>query len=624
MHVYKTKTQVKASPGIHYIVVFRENVKATTVIEFLIDITVGKFKENIGNDDFMINKTSQELFSLLSEIFKKDFFVYAPHVDSTAGLIRELNNFKSERLSILKEESLCCVSINKIATKEYIKTNLWPNIKKERKIPLNFINDSDYHGGPGEEVGSGYFLLEKTKKDMGFQEILFALTTQNDIKTFLDIAHERYKNFVKNQHIIKMNVGKGMEYDEPLLDEFCRNACAILNSDTGFVEFEINTHGIDDPKESINKIIKELLEVLNKRLKYVPGGGSVIRFPISKNKEIVLFRFIKSKRLVLFENICFTFNKNNQLIIADANEVEYIVSKKMFNRFGKSKDRAINTIAENAYKVKNSLIAFSIASKNDNFIVPYRDFKIEMLPMNKVTEEIKETVQNSSNGVPDGKYIAFFKGENDIKGGRYESSYLRVTAPTYNLKNIEDGNLGADAEKNSILITINGATYICQDNVKIITEYPCFKFVITNKELNPYDVLGYFKSCFLEWYLIKVLDYDDLFDFFLATKQKKFPFIKGIIENQSNIHQYVHNIILAENKFLKEYVKIFMKKDHKDENLKLINRHNAECDRMMGYIDKEMFSLLDIPKYEISKIFEHLKELNIYDYNSSNNFEKIF
>ena len=241
--------ELNVSPGIHYVLVFRENVKPEQVEEFLVEITKDTFFKNIGLSDCMIDINSKQLFDVVEKRFGRNCFIYAPHCDSQSGVIEALKNLGTERLKILKDDRLLCLGFNKERSREYIKENLIPQIVKHRKIKLNFIQNSDYHGRSNERVGSQHFIINPVNERINFDTVLRELSTQSNIKTTLDTAIERY-NLFKGDNIL-FDYGLIDKKDCILSNEdtICTTMCAIINSGKGNLQFTLNLTGDIDPQK---------------------------------------------------------------------------------------------------------------------------------------------------------------------------------------------------------------------------------------------------------------------------------------------------------------------------------------------------------------------------------------
>ncbi len=615
--------ELKAYPGIHYTIVFKENVDPDDVSNFLEEITDGKIKDNYGLEGFILDQKSTDLFKLINDRFKSDCFIYAPHADSSSGLIREVKAFGQERLNILGDDRLLCLGINKIGTKEYVKSQLLPNITAPRANLLQFIQDSDYHGGDGEEVGSGYFLLKKPERELNYNYIFSRLKKKKEVKSFLDVSKERYEEYIKDEHIIKLNISlQDQSEKEDFVDKLCKNVCAIFNSEKGIIQFEINTQGVDDHIKAIENEIDKIVEILKDKIGYSPRKGSFVRFPVTKNNENVLFKFSKSDRLVMYNNICYIFDINNKLSKANSNQIEAIVASKIYRRFGKRKDRAVHAIADEAYKIKNSLKCFSIAYRNDEYLTPFEEYTIDLLPLAKPNRDMIETINDSFLGSHVGNYIIIPTDKyKEIAGGRYESHYLRITAPLYQIGDFEEELKTTKITKGSILILIHGGVFWATTDSLIVTEKPCFVIKPSTDSVDFMSLAGYCRSTYWQWYLSKVLHNKDFFDFMLKKRTKAIPIPENLTKNATTIANTMHNVILEEANFLKEA------KKHKKDNNKinhLVTKHNKKSDSYMLQIDKEIFNMFHLTKSEIKEMYQDLKEMNIYDYGALEKFNDIF
>lgn len=611
--------ELNISPGIHYVIVFKENVDVKNVEAFLLKL-MGQNKTLLkaGLSDHIIhNFNTIQFFDLAENYFEKgSFFIYAPHCDSNSGLIEALKDLKAERLNILKDSRLLCLGFNKEESRNYVVNNLIPHIIKERNTVLHFIQDSDYHGGPGEKIGSQLFLIEKEKGKISFQTLYDRLLTSDSIKTTIETGLERYHNFIKNKYKIDFDTIT-LENIEKKKDDLCKTINAILNSEkSAFIHFEVDVKREKDPTEEVEQIIEYLKKLIKNELNIHTDLLNHHLFQVSKSKLKVVVSFFKSDRLSLYGGKCYIFNNKNFIEVASSNQVEAIVAKKIYEKYGKPKDRLLDEITTNSSTIKNYLLSLSNVYFIDNHIDKFSKYKVKMLQTNNFSERILHILFEQLNGYIEGNTILIDKmTPSMLKGGRFSDSYLRVSAPTYKIPEDIQGNF---INKNSILIIPEGGVFYVEKDSNLLTDIPVFQLTIEEEVINPKIMTAYLKSSFLQWFLCKINNYKDIFHFILRMKLY-IPFINKL-EQQGHeaLEEIIEKILKLEKDFIKKSNLI-----HDDEELsRYIEEHNDACEKLMFKIDNILFDLLGFSEETRKSIYQDLSNLSIYVFNYQKYYTK--
>lgn len=614
--------EIKLTPGIHYIIVFEESVDPDEVESFFKKITNGEIEKNIGSDEYMLQIDPINFFGLVKGQFKNNCFIYAPHADSDSGIIEGLKKFGAQRLIILNNEDLLCIGFNKEKTKEYVKENLI----KDRKRALNFIQDSDFHGRAGEQVGSLYFLIEKETEKINFNLLLKRILKNKDVITSSDQGKDNYESFIKNKIIFPFNNFAIDTISSETTNELCITLCALLNSEPGFIEFDVNLDEQIDVKSFTDNLIDKLRDLIIEKIDYFPHRISYTFFLISKSKFRILLNIGKSRNLKLYNGICYFIDKSGKIKKAESNEIESIVAKKIYERFAKSNDFLLNEINANSTKMINFLDSLSTFYKIENKTKYLNKINIDILKNDTLNEEINEIIENQPNGFFEGNLIVL-SGLLKINCGRYTHSYLRITPPTfiYDLTKIDSKVKLNKIEKNTIIISVGGACYLTQEEVDLVSEYLVFKISGFAEIIDPNVLIAYLKSSFFQWLISKIHDYTDLFDFCLKTGIPSIPIIADLFsEKNIDLKNISKNIVLEEKNFLRESEKIKDNKDNKEQSKKLLEKHNNKCDDYLRSIDKFLFELLGFSNREIKRVLSDLKNMKIYEYDALENFEKLY
>jgi hypothetical protein len=611
--------EVKVNPGIHYVIVFNDKINPDDVDNFFVDLSEGAFVDGLGSSDFMFRSDSHNLFEKLKNKFDDDFLLYAPHADSSCGLMECLKECKTLRNELLSCDVLTALGINRQDTKDYVVGNLFKDIGQKRKRPLHFVLDSDYHGAVGDRIGNGCFFVEKKYGRPGFETLKSRFRDKNDLSNFLDVAKQEYEFYIKGKFKVKMNLPAQGEVSAEIEEELCKTACAILNAEDGIIEFDVDVSGIEDPKQFISDRIKKFVELIDSRTGSSPGSIVVASFPISKGRNAVLFTFKECTKLALYNNICYIFSGDNSVVPAKANQVESVVAKKMFMMYGRDKESSVLEITHEAGKVKNSLLCFSIAYKIEDKLLSRKFAELEYGKIKRLDKEMDKKVSENDNGVADGDSILLPRNKIDnVKCGRYVSNYFRFSTPMY-----RSTELGADLskeivlKKDSLLVLPNGASMLAQREACCLSELPYVSLEMS-EGYNPYSVLAYLKSSFVQWFVSKVTNYDSIFDYIVEFGVEGFPVIEMI--NKSNeIGSFANNIIVDEMKFLKEADKLVAaRKSVKMPDL--TRSHNESVISALVDIDKKIFAFLGLSRVEIRQVYSDLYDMKVFEYGVIDNF----
>ncbi len=598
--------EVKVSPGIHYILVFKESIKPKEVEEFLFRLDPD-IPNNYGSDVYKLDISSSQFIDSASEHFGDNAFIYAPHCDSDSGLNESLKKFGDERLKVFGNDYLLCVSFNKEQTRSYIKNNLEPNFKHNRSRLLNYIQDSDYHGKKGEKVGAFSFSIETNKK-ASYDQIVSALSSTEFIKTSIDTAQEDFQNEISGKKIFEFDLTEKNLED----NDIAETACAILNSDEGSLVFTVNFCDPYNYTEDANGLLQDLLDYLNKEIGYSTKKADYSFFITSSSEQKLLIELEVSNRLYLFNGYCYIISSDNDVVLAKSHEIESIVALKIHNRYGRVKDLQIDSIQKNTAKIKSTLKSFSVAYKKDNYMDYHKYLnELEFLEPNILNQEQFKEVLKQRNGMSHGNVVVISGRSYEVKKGRLENSYFRLSPPRY-LLNVDEGY--ENVEPDSIILYRGGGIHLISEKVKIIAEAPCFYLMIDKSNsttYNEYVTIAYLQSSFFQWFINKVLNFDDVFHYFLSNQLNlhviDLECIKDVLEEKVKI--ILHN----ETMFLDEFNQLLSSnEDNSKESLELIDSHNTTCNSLMKEIDLCIFKALNFSEKEIKIIHEDLADLGVY------------
>jgi hypothetical protein len=135
--------EVNCSPGIHIILIFRENVDPERVRSFLSESFGRPYTEIEGQTEPMTKCTIETMLDRAQVVFNDEILVVAPHIDSDCGVLEGLRDHGQARISVLNHPALAALSFIKEETREHLK-RLAADPSYSRLGDLAFIQASDF------------------------------------------------------------------------------------------------------------------------------------------------------------------------------------------------------------------------------------------------------------------------------------------------------------------------------------------------------------------------------------------------------------------------------------------------------------------------------------------------
>lgn len=607
--------EINVSPGIHYIIVFSEHISPCDVRSFLYELDENIDKK-YGSPSHMIEITSIDLFKKAKYKFGDECFIYAPHANQNSGIIKELKG--QARQNILKNEDLLGISFNQETDREYIQNNIMVHIK--RKNDLKFIQDSDYHGKDGQSIGDMYFYIDNTCENnnvVNYEVVKSALTNSTIIRTSSDTAIERYSNATKNKVIYDFRNNNFIEINlEPDFDCFLKTVCAITNMNNN--KYLIVIEGQTDDKKDKNEVIGIYSNKLMTELKnnLIIERIKVSQYPISKSKIKLVLQIFNNSRLNIYNNVCYVIDNENSIKVARSNEIESIVSEKMYNKFGRIKDAKLQLMSQQLVEYNQELKTYACIYKVVDNIVKFFDFNLNVIKVDNNFQELYKYVALCGNGQNNGNTIILNQTiQSGINCGRYEHSYLRLTAPygesaTNALNSVKD---------RSILITKYGAVMYVEKESNILTSIELMCIEITDSTISIKKLIMYLRSTLLLWIITKNFMAVDIYDFLSRLSKPSIPIINTLFNSDSDIiEHYFDELFELENNFLKEEKTIiknsseYSNEEYNNQLDNLIKCHNENADLIMKKVDQVFYNLCKFNENDIKQIEDDLGRMKIY------------
>lgn len=604
--------EINISPGIHYIIIFSKNVDSEQVEKFLLKLDIDLSKYD-GSSKCMIEINSIEFFKQVKSEFGEECIIYAPHANQSSGVIKTLKGIA--RQNILQDKNLTCIGFNQDSDRKYIKEDILSHIKRERE--LAFIQDSDYHAKVGQRIGEMYFYIENQDNvEINFNLVRDILNGSKFLKTSCDTDKERYEKLIKNKIMFQFNNDNLQQLDiKEGWKELAKTFCAVLNSgdEKHLIEIEGQVNGELNKEE----VIENYTDLLMKKL--IEDNFKITQMKINKNirsksKVRLLFGIGATTRLSMYEDKCYIINREKNIEIAKASDIEAIVAKNMHIKFGRVKDFKMKKIADQCISYSKELLAYSLVYKLIDKISFMEDMEVDKIEIHDYILSNSDEIRG--NGEIQGEVILIEHKElRELRGGRLSESYLRVSAPTYNLTS----NNTIKVDKNSILIVPGGGVYLVNQETKIETDAKIICLKINNEQINIKVFVAYLKSSIFQWMISKNYMKDDIYNFLNSLKKPIIPIFGRLMKDEHKVlEEYIDELIDKEITFVNQensILKSVNKSPTQSDVEKLtsrVNLHNREAEKIMKNIDYYIYEQLELCENEQEQIVDDLKRLKIY------------
>lgn len=598
--------EISPDPGIHLLVIFKEDVKPEDVETFLTEGIGSPYESFRGDPTPCLRWNISQAMDQIEQRFGDKAIVVAPHADSSKGLYESLKGLPHPRMAAFKHPKLVAVCFNNADNRGKMKLMLQSK-DYERDKPLAFIQASDYHGLLSNDIGSSFTKLQFGSNKVNFSSLCNSLANEENVICFSDIIIDVYKEAVREWDIAKICVNVKPEINETDYRIISDTACAFLNSEGGIIEISVTNINIDKRSEIVKLCVDQLQAIITDRVK--PGLGKTIikSIPLSNTKIIILFYIKRSNRLHSSEGRVYVYDKAPRE--ATISEIEYTVTKNICNRFDKSTD--LEEMSKEANILSKTYRAYPIAIRMQDSIC----FELKSLctiiksePSSEPTDEIKAYVKDVPNGFSNGNLIVCPDRRQEP---RFDTSYYRFSPRRYDCEIYEGCNLIAN---DGILVLRGGGSHFVKGDTGLVCPFPTICLVPIDPSM-ALCYLGWFKSSLFLWYSAIVNGDSDLY---LCTgfNPKSVPIpTNGILDNLKEQMTLISNdIISKENQFLQETYAIT---DHAELNDK-IDKFNISINEYMILLDNLVFDQFRFSKAERNEVYAALKDIGFYHFDAIN------
>jgi PHP domain len=614
--------EVSVYPNIHIILIFDSNVDLAKVNTFLKnDLGLGDAVDN-GSPDNYFSQAPTELLKLAKQQFGDTFLCILPHIDSTNGALQDLDG--TPRADIFTAPEVLAVQIVNPDTKKYLTTHLLKSKEYIRKIPFGVIQASDYHGGNAGEIARQHFSITFDSR-ITFASLRQYFLHQRPIKISSDTIDEQYSAFIEERKVVNLDFKNGLNVnDESIISLFTDHICACLNTPDTLLEIKILNSNLT-PQDEANKLAelidKQIIQRLDPPLTFNFRIADVSYSP-TRQRHIIE---IKNNFRLRMSNTKALIYLKGKIVPASTRDIEQIVARNIFNRFGKSKQNSLERASSRLLMISNSFSAVSTAYRIDQLInrsiLKKLEKSIEAPEYDKVVEECVREY----NGVVDGDFY-LPKQYDGLRAGRLNNYYFRLSAPAYAAKDgkVDIANLKTVITKqNCIIVFPRGGVHFVEKPLPLYAQFPFQMFSPIEDEKTPVsrdEMLGlavFLKSSFLLWYLLTIHETDDLFEFMMRNYNRlPVPADKKLLVELTDFGK----VILEDEKQLLTQLSL---KSTQEKRLLLIDQHNEKLNKRFREIDIKILKSFQFSSTEIDSLTKTLDDLRLSDYGMKNETELV-
>jgi hypothetical protein len=439
------------------------------------------------------------------------------------------------------------------------------------------------------------------------------LRSSKPIKISSDFIDDTYKELVEGKEIISFEFRNGLSVvDEELEATLAKALCGCLNSANALIQFNILNSSLQ-PHEEAEKIAKLLDDRLRMRIDpSLDFGYRISDLSHSPTRQWHMVE-LNSPRLRMVDGSVFVV-LGKQVVPAKAADVEQIVSRNLYQRFGKRKQLSLSDTSDKLRMVANSLPALTTAFRIDQLLDRqlFAGFKphFESPEYSKaLADSIEET-----NGSVSGDFYLLLRAP-DLRAGRLEGHYLRFTTPLFPRRDVDlEDTKTVTVPANSILLFPKGGVHYVESDKPIFAPHPLLVLQPDSEQdfAAPRALMGlaaFLKSSFILWYMLTIHEVDDLFDIVLEQLHR-FPLPKDPAIF-STIGAHAERIIAAEKTLLKEFARDKLESTARE---KVVNKHNRDADHSMRLVDRDVFLALNFTRAEVCEVYRTIQDLRLCDY----------
>lgn len=615
--------EVKPDPGVHMLLIFHEGIDPNQVEEFLAEGYGLDFNTINGDPTPSMKWTISALLDNARKWFGNKVIAIAPHADSSSGLYESLKNLPQPRIAGFKHDLLKAVSYNNPDSKAKIEATL-KNKDYKRSEPLVFIQDSDYHGHLGTNIGSQHIRIRINNPKPTFEALVASFSSQENIKCSSDYSKERYSELIDGNAVVKYKATteNSLMLDSSQLHDASKVACSFMNTAGGIIEI----YGSITDAERYEKVLSESIESFNKGINdnIAPSnyGFMTQTIQFSQSKTSLLIRFRRGQRLYMVDgNVLVWDETSNSHKVASPSDIECIVAENLSESYGERNKSQLIDLSFEIKRLGKTQTAYPIATKaipnlEKNF---WENFDSKRFEGTELHDKIWDAQQTNMLGLSSGNFFLMPEYQTPP---RFPDSYLRVFPPCYQVDELDSISDIPTNDTYSIVVVPGGGAHLASPGMRIFST-STYLVLSPKSGCCPYSQIAWIKSSFFIWFCLLMLGSSDFF-MHVLRKKRNLPMLKEEILTviQPALKEIIEKIVTEEHKFLNKFCRALPTAD--DEQIgKLIKGFNLSMDKHGLEIDFLVFQSLSLSYKQIRTIYDDLRGLDIHIHGALDNQQYI-
>jgi len=610
-------TELDVYPNLHLIVIFDPQKKVNDISTFLSN---AGYTPDVRAKEDTSKFSKWNLEQALQESEKFGAIAIAAHVDSDKGLYDATKKWGQNRILAFCNDNLYGMEFINPVAKDQIE-NIMKAPNYARNTRLAFVQSSDFHGKPGQNIGERRTFVrmddvEKQDINKVFESLKKSLRNPDEMVT----APGRPELHAILRKLDNKPAVETIE-NEDEKKKLIQLICAYANTEDGTIIIGRNSKGnwTGQSESSQHEFDKKIRSVISSSLSPTPSTTIQV-YPFYASKYIATIRVKKHQQ------ICAVSESDNIYILesgkpkqASSKEIVEIVESRLIERYSHlSVTARLSEMSQKLLGIEDSIDILPIVRKIDNVSIPMRAALIPPVFGAKIDDENANTFQFVGNGLVDGNIIVLPNAK-----PRSDDHYLRVSAPigNYNVTSeLKFDEKSIFSGEKLIIVPGGGVYYDNHENI-IVACYTYTPIIFTETNTNYTSglkfITAYLKSSVAIWYAERCLGSHDLRK---SSVYQNLPIPNKVDPAcQEMAEKLIDDIIKLEDEFLKAETLLYQEyKDKLPKSLDelfeasrhLTDDHNISANKLIGKVDKLFYDLFGFSTKDIEMIEQVLKSLN--------------
>jgi hypothetical protein len=615
--------ELKADPGIHVLLVFAESVEPGHVVTFLESAYQSPYSSFSGNPTPTTCWTLKESLDKIHAEFADSVFVVFPHVDSSGGVYEDLKDFQQARIAALTHPVVRALSFNRQETRTRMLRDIFTQPTYHRTHPLALIQSSDFHGEEGSTIGQPRMEVLVRDGKPTFKNLRESFRETSRIKCSVDFVEEEYQRMVKDTWVAGFRSQPDHSlFREEDFDAIARTVCAMLNSKGGILELEGTPRDLPEGQSASAAMRVQLASLLNERLN-PPFEPSLFRpFQFSPGSMRILTQIPRSNALRVANRQVFVA-RGESPEVAEPREIELMVGRSLSIRYGSRFERTLKSIARSSTllsKLPRGIPILLSCRDMLDLSLPDSVKVVEIPPASdkgaEAAEIVEDLIKQETERYPFGKPDGNTTLVDGVVPPRKREHYMRFTMPRAEISDqvLQRCSWGK-VDRASILVQFAGGIGLVEQG-NIISDSPAILLQL-EKDWDGYEraLLAWLKSSFFIWYCAAFLGNVNPF-MELQFRPFRIP-VPRTDQNQalSRLKDLADSMNSLEVDFMEDLNRLKKKGTlDADYQEKARRRHNAQADKIMLSIDKEVFGFLRLETSDTKFIAQTIRDIEMTDF----------